>query len=57
MMHPHRTTSPQPRLLSERKPLRPIRVADPRKPIAETKPLSLGGHFFVAGPLVARKTR
>ena len=45
----------QPRLVAERKPVRPVRVASVRTPIAVTKPITLGGQHFVATRLAGPK--
>jgi hypothetical protein len=39
----HRSAGSRPQLIRERKPLRPVHVADVRQPIKVTKPISLGG--------------
>ena len=46
-----------PRLVAERKPLRPVHVAETRQPVTVTKPIVLGGELVEAGTLPARRVR
>lgn len=39
----HGSAGSRPQLIQERKPMRPVHVADERRPIKVTKPISLGG--------------
>ena len=40
----------QPRLIAERKPLRPVHVTATRQPIKVTKPITFGGATIPARP-------
>ncbi len=44
----HRSAGSRPQLIDERKPLRPVHVADKRRPVKVIEPISLGGDIVPA---------
>ena len=48
MTRNHQGTTYRPRLIGERKPLRPVQVAAVRRPVKVTKPIVLGGETLPA---------
>ena len=44
----HRNAGLRPQLIGKRKPLRPVHVADERRPIKVTKPIAFGGDIVPA---------
>jgi hypothetical protein len=44
----HRSAGSRPQLIEERKPVRPVHVADARQPIKVTKPIAFGADLVPA---------